>query len=340
MARIVFPAEWFPQSGVQVTWPHAATDWHDMLEEVTACYVAFSKEILKREKLLVVVPPSFDVGQYFTEEERKNLICEVVESNDTWARDHGAISIFYDERPTVIDFGFNAWGLKFGAHFDNQITGKLYHAGVFTPATAYRNRLNFILEGGSVETDGRGTLLTTTSCLMAPNRNQPMSRDQIESFLKSTLGVERVLWLDHGYLAGDDTDNHIDTLARFCDEETIAYVKCDDENDEHFKELKAMEAELKSFVAYNRKPYHLIPLPMADAVFEKGRRLPATYANFLIINEAVLLPYYGTAKDEVAKKQLQEAFRDREIVGVDCRSLVRQHGSLHCVTMQFPQGFL
>ena len=339
MAGIVLPAEWFPQSGVQVTWPHDGTDWRDMLEEVTSCYVAFSKEILKREKLLVVAPPSHNVRHYFTEEEQHNLLCVEVESNDTWARDHGAITVFDGEQRTLIDFGFNAWGLKFAAHYDNQISGHLFRAGVFQSGTTYQNRLNFILEGGSIESDGKGTLLTT-SCLLAPNRNQPMTRQEIDHYLKRTLGAERVLWLNHGYLAGDDTDSHIDTLARFCDEETIAYVKCDDENDEHFSELQAMEAELKTFLAHNGKPYRLIPLPMAEPVFEAGQRLPATYANFLIINNAVLLPYYGTDKDEVAKQLLQEAFHTREIVGIDCRPLIKQHGSLHCVTMQFPEGVI
>lgn len=339
MAGIVLPAEWFLQSGVQVTWPHDGTDWCDMLEEVTSCYVAFSKEILKREKLLVVAPPSHNVRHYFTEEEQHNLLCVEVESNDTWARDHGAITVFDGEQRTLIDFGFNAWGLKFAAHYDNQISGHLFRAGVFQSGTTYQNRLNFILEGGSIESDGKGTLLTT-SCLLAPNRNQPMTRQEIDHYLKRTLGAERVLWLNHGYLAGDDTDSHIDTLARFCDEETIAYVKCDDENDEHFSELQAMEAELKTFLAHNGKPYRLIPLPMAEPVFEAGQRLPATYANFLIINNAVLLPYYGTDKDEVAKQLLQEAFPTREIVGIDCRPLIKQHGSLHCVTMQFPEGVI
>lgn len=339
MSEIILPAEWFPQSAVQVTWPHAGTDWSDMLEEVTACYVAFSKEILKREKLLVVAHPSVNVMQYFRDEEQKNLICAVVESNDSWTRDHDAISVFLDDKPTLIDFGFNGWGLKFAANLDNLITGKLFDAGIFTPGTDYQNRLNFILEGGSIESDGKGTILTT-GCLLARNRNQPMTKDQIDDFLKKTLGAERILWLQHGFLAGDDTDSHVDTLARFCDEETIAYVKCNDENDEHFSELHAMEAELKSFVAYNGKPYRLIALPMADAVFEDGQRLPATYANFLIINKAVLLPYYDTPKDEIAKKQLQKAFPDREIVGIDCRTLIRQHGSLHCVTMQFPEGVI
>jgi agmatine/peptidylarginine deiminase len=334
------PPEWYPQSGIQIAWPHSNTDWCDMLEEVIRCYVSFSKEILKREKLLIVCPEADEVTKYFSQEEQKNLIVVEMKTNDTWARDHAAISVFTDGKPTVIDFGFNAWGLKFAANFDNQITGKLYEQGIFRPEVKYHHQLNFILEGGSVESDGKGTILTTSDCLTAPNRNQPMSENEIESHLKKVFGANRVLWLSHGYLAGDDTDNHIDTLARFCDENTIAYVKCDDENDEHLDELQKMEAQLRSFVNFEGNPYQLIALPMADAVFFEGYRLPATYANFLIINGAVLVPTYQSPKDEVAKAQLQKAFPDREIVGIDCCSLIKQHGSLHCVTMQYPKGFL
>ena len=340
MPGIFFPAEWYPQSAVQVTWPHRNTDWAGDLEDVTVSYVALSKEILRREKLLVVCCDAGEVEKYFSQDERKNLICVKIESNDTWARDHGAISLFIDNKPVISDFGFNGWGLKFAANRDNLITGKLFEKAVFKPEVTYLSNLNFILEGGSIESDGKGTLLTTTQCLLAPNRNQPMTQDEIGNYLKQTLGAERILWLRHGYLAGDDTDSHVDTLVRFCNERTIAYVKCDDPDDEHYDELKAMEKELESFVAYDGQPYRQIDLPMADAAYHDGERLPATYANFLIINGAVLIPFYGTEKDQIAKEQLQKAFPDREIVGVDCRPLIRQHGSLHCVTMQFPIGFL
>ncbi len=335
-----FPAEWFPQSGVQVTWPHRDTDWGDILEEVTRCYVAFSKEILKREKLLVVCQDAQQVSSYFSLEERENLLLHEINSNDTWARDHGGISVFEGGEPLLIDFGFNAWGLKFAANHDNLITGRLYEKTAFLPGVAYRNRLDLILEGGSIESDGKGTILTTAQCLLSPNRNSTLTKKQIEDQLQESLGAKRVLWLNHGYLEGHDTDSHIDTLARFCDEQTIAYVKCNDKEDVHFKELQAMEEELKAFVTLDEKPYRLIALPMADALYHEGRRLPATYANFLIINGTVLLPFYGSPKDEEAKKQLEKVFPDREVMGVDCLPLVKQYGSLHCVTMQYPQGFL
>lgn len=340
MRKIIFPAEWYPQSGVQLTWPHPHSDWREIIDEVTQCYLSISKEILKRQKLLIVCHDEEHVRSLFTKSEEKNLLTAACLSNDTWVRDYGAISVFENNVPTLIDFGFNAWGLKFSAHYDNQIAEHLYINKTFQPRVAYSNQRRFILEGGAIETDGQGTLLTTSCCLLAPNRNQPMSKKQIEEQLCQSLGVERVLWLDYGHLEGDDTDGHIDTLARFCDARTIAYVSCDDESDAHFAELKKMEQQLQTFTDANGEPYRLVALPMADAVMENGERLPATYANFLIINDAVLLPFYNSKKDDVAKSLLQNLFPDREIVGVDCRALIRQHGSLHCISMQFPEGFL
>lgn len=154
------------------------------------------------------------------------------------------------------------------------------------------------------------------------------------------MAWDRILWITSGYLAGDDTDSHVDTLARFCSEDTIAYVRCEDEEDEHYEELKAMEEEIKEFTRANGEPYRLIPLPMADKVEWEGERLPATYANFLIMNGAVLVPFYDSPKDEIAKAALREAFPDREIIGINCLPLIKQHGSLHCVTMQYPEGFI
>ena len=211
----------------------------------------------------------------------------------------------------------------------------------------YEDHLDFVLEGGSIESDGHGTLLTTSQCLMAPNRNQPLTQTEIEQRLKRYLHVERVLWLDHGYLAGDDTDSHIDTLARFCPNDTIAYVQCTDPADEHYAELRLMEEQLRGFRTADNRPYRLIALPMAKARYEgmadeadeaaRGQRLPATYANFLCVNGAVLMPTYrDPERDERARRQLQLAFPRHEIVGVDCRVLIEQHGALHCCTMQFP----
>jgi len=332
----VLPAEWAEQQFVQLTWPHAETDWADMLDEVNECFVNIAREIIKHENLLIVCIDSDEVECYFTEDELEKITFAEMPTNDTWARDHGGITVLEDEKPVIYDFTFNGWGMKFAANHDYLITRKLYTAGIFGEAR-HRNCFNFVLEGGSIESDGEGTILTTAECLLSDNRNN-LSEEDIEARLKDYFGLKQVLWLNHGYLAGDDTDSHVDTLARLCDKSTIAYVKCDDIEDEHFEELRKMKKELRKFKTSDDRYFRLIPLPMADEVYEDGERLPATYANFLIINGAVLVPTYNSTKDKIAKEQLQKAFPDREIVGIDCRALIKQHGSLHCVTMQYPSS--
>ncbi len=198
-----------------------------------------------------------------------------------------------------------------------------------------------ILEGGSIESDGRGTILTTAECLLSRNRNPHLDRGGLERELSQRLGVDRVLWLEHGYLAGDDTDSHIDTLARLAPDDTILFVACDDRTDEHYGALACMRTELERLRTRDGRPYRLLPLPWPQARFdEEGQRLPATYANFLVINGAVLVPTYDDPADAAALAAVEQAFPDREIVGIDCLPLILQHGSLHCVTMQLPKGVL
>ena len=241
--------------------------------------------------------------------------------------------------PCLLDFTFNGWGLKFAADKDNLITRHLIQSGALHGE--YLNRLGFVLEGGSIESDGMGTLLTTSRCLLSPNRNGQMNQAEIEEYLCSTFHLQRILWLNHGFLAGDDTDSHIDTLARFCSPDTIAYVQCTDPEDEHYDALHLMEEQLKTFRTLKDTPYRLLPLPMPNAVVIDGERLPATYANFLIMNEAVLYPTYGQPENDArAHEVLQTAFPKHEIIGIDCQVLIRQHGSLHCVTMQYPAGVI
>lgn len=351
------PAEWEPQSMVQLTWPHEGTDWADMLDEAQACFVRIAREVAKREALLVVTPHPVRVEEQLRRAGVEMSRVTLVEcpTNDTWARDHGFITVKQvDEgqadkstRPSdseslpterYLDFCFNGWGMKFAAHLDNRINRRLYQTGLLKGE--YADCLDFVLEGGSIESDGKGTLLTTAHCLMAPNRNaRHTTKEALEKKFSECFGIRRVLWLDHGYLAGDDTDSHVDTLARLCPDDTIAYVQCTDEADEHYHELRLMEEQLKGFRTPDGRPYRLVPLPMTDAIVEKDERLPATYANFLIMNGAVLYPTYGQPeKDTVAGERLQAVFPDREVVGIDCRALIRQHGSLHCVTMQYPRG--
>lgn len=329
-----FPAEWEPQSMVQFTFPHADSDWAELLDEVTPCFVACVEAVSRFQKVLVVADDGKRVSDLLSHIPEDRLQIVTCPSNDTWARDHGGITVFEGDKPILLDFMFNGWGLKFAANKDNLITRSLHLWGYF--GNIDREQPPMVLEGGALETDGQGTLLSTTECLMSPNRNPHLTLEAMEEALGKYLGVDRFLWLDNGYLAGDDTDSHIDTLARFCDPETIAYVRCSDENDEHFAELKLMEQELESFRTRAGKPYKLIPLPWPSACYAKdGHRLPATYANFLIINGAVLVPTYGLPEDDEALAILGSCFPGREIIGVNCRTLIEQHGSLHCISIQY-----
>ena len=309
-SRWRLPAEWEPQWGVQLTWPHAGTDWAPMLQEITDTYEEMAREIRKREHLLIVGQPN----------------------NDTWARDHGFITLVDDEgHVRLLDFCFNGWGEKFPAELDNAINRRLYDKGEVKGE--YVDCLDFVLEGGSIESDGRGTVFTTSCCLLAPHRNQPMTKFEIEERLKRELHAERILWIDHGQLTGDDTDGHIDTLVRICPDDTLLYVGCDDPEDEQYEELRLMEEQLKTFRTLEGMPYKLVKLPMPRPIYDEGMRLPATYANFLIINGAVLCPTYGQSDlDEEALHLIGNVFPGREIVGIDCRSVIKQHGSLHCCT--------
>jgi len=335
--KIIFPAEWHPQQAVQLTWPHLNSDWDYLFDDVEKCFFEIATAIASRQKLIIVCPDRNKLATKFDDLLLQNISFYEIESNDTWARDHGGITIFQNEKPVIYDFCFNGWGMKFAACHDNQITLKLNQSGAFK-GYVYSNMKFFVLEGGSIESDGNGTILTTEECLLSHNRNDSLSKSDIESCLKQFFGSERILWLKNGYLAGDDTDSHIDTLARFCSPDTIAYVKCADETDEHFETLKKMEDELKAFTQIDGKPYRLVALPMTPSILDPDdeHRLPATYANFLIINKAVLFPVYNCNTDEEALMAIKKAFPDNEIVPIDCSVLIRQHGSLHCVTMQYP----
>jgi agmatine deiminase len=323
-------AEFEKQSFVQIIFPHVKSDWIDYLEEARECFVNIAKAVAKYEQCLIVCDDIDLVKGYFND--HTNLVFLEYQTNDTWARDCSGITVLEDDKPKILDFTFTGWGGKFDASRDNAMTQTIsnsYSADVVT--------VDMILEGGAIETNAKGVLLTTSECLLNPNRNAHLSKEQSEKILKDEFGVEKILWLNSGYLAGDDTDSHIDTLARFIDEESIMYVKCDDEDDEHYEALKKMEDELKSFADINGKPFKLIALPMTDAIYFEDERIPATYANFLIINGAVLVPTYNDSHDEEALTIFKNAFSDRDIIGIDCSVLIRQHGSLHCVTMQFPE---
>ncbi len=330
------PAEWEPQSAVQLTFPHAGTDWADMLDEVLPVFVEIAETLARFERVLIVCSHAADTRQLLRNIPEERLLLVELPSNDTWARDHGGITVLENGQPLILDFVFNGWGLKFPADKDNLITGELSRRRVFRAPCVPGG---LALEGGGIESDGQGTLLTTAECLLSPNRNPHLNQLQTEEALKTLFGLNRVLWLHHGFLEGDDTDSHIDTLARFCSPDTIAYVQCDDPQDPHFEALQQMETELRAFTQADGRPYRLVPLPWPDACFAAdGHRLPATYANFLIVNGAVLVPLYRVAQDEAAMRIFEAVFPDREVIGIDCRPLIEQHGSLHCITMQYPSG--
>lgn len=312
------PAEWEKQSAVQLTLPNEHTDWAPILPEITAVYEEMKREISKREPLIIV---------------------DDIPHNDTWARDHGFITCLTPtpssvgegkEEVILLDFRFNGWGEKFPAELDNALNRRLYEQGLVKGA--YEPHLDFVLEGGSIESDGKGTIFTTRCCLMAPHRNQPLTQEEIEERLKEYLGAERIVWLNHGSLIGDDTDGHIDTLVRIAPDDTLLYTGGDEEH----PDLMEMEKELQGLRTCHDRPYRLLRLPLPRPIYDGDDRLPATYANYLVINGAVLVPTYGQPDlDEEAMRTIGEAFPDREIIGIDCRAVIKQHGSLHCCTMQY-----
>jgi agmatine/peptidylarginine deiminase len=343
---LFLPAEWAEQSAIQLTWPHADTDWLPYLDDITETFIALTGAIARFEPVIIATPYPDQTMALLRERIGSDLCLNVhcfgCATNDTWARDHGAITLMPaqdtgGEGARLLDFRFNGWGEKFNWEHDNAITRHLCDKGVFCGKREDHD--DFVLEGGSIESDGAGTIMTTSFCLMAPHRNQPLTREQIEQRLLRDLRAERVLWLNHGLLIGDDTDGHIDTIVRLAPHDTLLYVHCDDASDEQFADFLALETELQALRTRDGKPYRLMPLPMPDAMFDDGERLPATYANFVILNGAVIVPTYGQPeKDAQALHTVQQAFPSYEIIGIDASTVVRQHGSLHCLTMQYPKG--
>ncbi len=344
MRRRCLIAESAAQSGVLLTWPHAHTDWQNDIAAVTAVYVDIAREINRREPLVVICYDRAHQRQVEHALATAGVIGDTLRlfrahSNDTWIRDYGPIAVTEGTERTLLDFTFNGWGNKHPADLDNGISQALHAADIFAGANLQRQPL--VLEGGSIDTDGQGTLLSTTRCLIDSGRNPGHDKRSLEQVFNDLMGIERVLWLDHGELEGDDTDAHIDMLARFCSPQTIAYLQCTDPDDSHYTSLAAMETQLRSFRRADGEPYRLLPLPLPRPVYgAKGQRLPASYCNFLLINAALLVPVYGDPADIVALERLAACFPDREIIPINCLALIQQFGSLHCATMQLPDGFL
>ena len=346
----VLPAEWATQSGIQLTWPHENTDWAPYLDAITDTFIQLAREIARQEKLIIAARNPEEVEcilrQHIPEDHIKNIRIFECYNNDTWARDHAPLTLmpadaktYHAGEPMLLDFKFNGWGEKFEWQHDNCITRSLSEQQAFNGNI--KSYKQFVLEGGSIESDGKGTIMTTSFCLLAPNRNQPMSQNDIEHRLINYFNARRVVWLHHGKLVGDDTDGHIDTIVRLCPNDTIVYQGCDDKEDEQFTDFKLLEDELRKLSTLNGESYKLLKLPMPDAIFDGGLRLPATYANFVILNRSVIVPAYQQKnKDTEAARIVKQAFPDKEVVCIDATTVVRQHGSLHCLTMQYPCGVI
>ncbi len=330
------------QSGVLVSWPHPATDWADRLDEVEKVYLAIVRAVARHQAILVIChdTETLDRVRRLLEPASASadrILLQVAPCNDTWTRDYGPLGTEDAGAVLLHDFTFDGWGGKHPAALDNRVTGALMDAGVFSGTPCAHHSL--VLEGGSIETDGRGTLMTTTRCLLTASRNPGLDRVQLEEMLSQLLGISRVLWLEHGVISGDDTDGHIDMLARFCAPGHILYTGPSAETDSDHDELAKMQAQLATFTDIDDQPYRLTALPCPSPVLDAdGRRLPASYANFLVINEAVLLPVYGVPEDAHAIRTVAGCFPGREVYPIDCLPLIRQNGSLHCATMQVPAG--
>ncbi len=332
--------EWAEQEAVLLAWPHKRTDWAGVMPEIEATYAELASKISRHQPVIIIAPDDSIIDKIRQEGVKERILFIQLDTNDTWIRDYGPIAVVEPPGLVLNNYHFNAWGGKYPHELDNLVTERLFGKdGMLPENVRLVDHNDFVLEGGSIETNGHGLLLTTERCLLSANRNPGLSRGVIEQKLKSDLGVRSVIWLEHGYLTGDDTDGHIDTLARFCNERTIAYVQCTDPADPDFPGLFQMEQQLHKEVNNLGIGARLVPLPMPQPVLdERGTRLPATYANFLIINGAVMVPTYGCKNDGVALETIGGLFPEREVVGIDARVLIKQGGSIHCATMQLPKG--
>lgn len=309
--------EWSEQEYLMLSLPHEKSDWKPYLGEIIQAYKEFVKATSEFQKVLLIAPNKSDFAPF---ENMTNVEFFICDTNDTWIRDFGAIDILEDNHLKALDFTFNAWGNKFQSELDNEVNSKLFKEKFNEKLT----KIDFILEGGSIDFNGEGVMLTSSNCLLNENRNSHLDKSQIEAKLKKIFGLKQIIWLENGFIKGDDTDHHIDTLARFIDKNTIAYSICEDEEDEHYIPLQKMKKELEA------TGFDLVELPLPKPLYYEGRRLGATYANFVFVNDALIMPFYKDENDEIIKQRLAKALPKRKIIGVDARVFLRQNGSLHC----------
>ena len=332
------PAEWRPHQGTWFSWPHNPDTWGRHLGAAERALAGAVRWLARGETVHINVLDEVHARHVASLLEHAGVDGSVrfhhVPTNDSWCRDHGAIFLIHPHRPgyAAVDWGYNAWGGKYPPYdLDDAVPARMCEA-----LDALRFATPIVLEGGSIEVNGAGTLLTTESCLLHPNRNPGLDRPAIEHALREMLGVRHIHWLS-GELAGDDTDGHIDNLARFVDATTIVAAEEKDPSDVNHRPLAENLDRLRALRAPDGRPYRVVTLPMPAPFFIDGRRMPASYVNFYVGNEVVLMPAYDDPTDEAARSILQACFPERLVVAVDCRAIIWGLGALHCLSQQVPR---
>lgn len=337
-AQRIMPPEWAPHAGTILSWPHNVDEWGDAHAAAEQAFVELATRLSRVETVHVNVPDDAWVQRVGDALDgagarRAAVQLHLIRTDDVWARDHGPSVVFEpgapDAGPLWIDWVFDAWGGKYPHADDAAVPARL------APRLgARRAAVDVVMEGGAFDVNGRGDLLTTESAALHPNRGD-RTRADLEAAFGEHLGVRRVCWLGAG-LAGDDTDGHVDDLARFVDDDTIACVVSDDPGDEDHDALAENLERLRTFVGVGERRFDIVALPQPRPVVRDGERLPASYANFYVANGLVLVPVFDQPTDAVAIERLAAAMPDRRVVGIDARGLVTQYGALHCVTQQLP----
>lgn len=333
------PAEWEPHEATWLSWPHrTGISFPDAYDRVIPTFVKMATALAESEIVRINVKDSAQ------ESELRKLLASApperiefhhIPTNEPWCRDHGPIFLKRKQQPrlAIVDFGYNAWGWKYPPCDDDDDVptqvGRRLGIEVFDCG-------DFILEGGSVDVNGEGALLTTESCLLNPNRNPDLTRDEIETKLRDFLGVKKIVWLGDG-IEGDDTDGHVDDLTRFVAPNTVVTVIEEDESDPNHEALQTNYERLQTVTLRKHEPLEIHKLPMPSKIVRDGQRLPASYANFYIANEVVLLPVFGETNDAWAESVLKELFPKRRIAPIDCRELIWGLGAFHCLTQQQPK---
>ncbi|MEO8174177.1 MAG: agmatine deiminase family protein [Sediminibacterium sp.] len=334
-----FPAEFAPHVATWLSWPHKEASWPGKIESIYPNYSLFVKYLAESEFVRINVADEAMKNTAIQHLQKANVNMDQVQfflhpTNDAWCRDHGPAFLINPNaeiKKVIVDWNYNAWGNKYPPYdLDDVIPtliGKHFTIPVYNPG--------IVMEGGSVEFNGKGTLLTSTACLLNKNRNPHLNQSQIEEYLRSYYGVEQILWVDEG-IVGDDTDGHIDDTVRFVNEDTVITVMEDNRADENYELLQTNLKQLQQMRLLNGKQLNIVELPMPDELIYEDQRLPCSYANFYISNKHVIVPVFNCAKDEKALSIIAGCFPEREVVGIDSTDIIWGLGSFHCLSQQEP----